>query len=160
MEIKVENLEEIKEWLKELPKRDEKKLLAEVTTRIWKSSRKKAKKHFKTGTMERNLTYLVKKDKGYVFFENDGMLVNWNGKKVNYVAFVLFGSRPHTIKPKNKRALRWAKDENVYPPEVHNPRSLFAFAKQVHHPGYRGDDFLIKSAKDIFSKLEKIYKEI
>jgi len=43
---------------------------------------------------------------------------------------------------------------------VHNPRSLFVFAKQVHHPGYKGDDFLSKATKSIFSRLEKIYKEI
>jgi len=148
MEIKVEKLEEVKEWLKELPKRDEKKLLAEVTKRIWKSSRRRAKKHFKTGTMEKNLTYLVKKDKGYVFFENDGMLVNWKGKKINYANFVLFGTRPHTIKPRVKRALRFS----------YKNLDEFIYRKSVHHPGYKGDDFLKKALDKTFANIEKLIK--
>jgi hypothetical protein len=37
--------------------------------------------------------------------------------------WVHWGTRPHVIKPKNKKALRWAGS------------GAFSFAKKVHHPG-------------------------
>jgi len=78
------------------------------------------------------------------------MLVNWKGKKVNYVNFVLFGTRPHIIKAKNKRALRFS----------YKNLDEFIYRKSVHHPGYRGDDFLKKALDKTFSKLEKLIKDL
>lgn len=48
--------------------------------------------------------------------------------------YVTGGTRPHTIVPRNKKALRWAKNGE------------FFFARRVRHPGYVGDDYITPAA--------------
>jgi hypothetical protein len=85
---------------------------------------------------------------GVVWIDNDNMLVEWRGKRINYANFVLFGTRPHTIKPKNKKTLRW------------NGLHDFVFAKRVHHPGFKGDDFLHKAIETTFRNLDTILRRV
>lgn len=51
-----------------------------------------------------------------------------------HARFVIEGTRPHLITPKNKKALRWPVG------------GKFAFAKEVRHPGYKGDNYLQRAA--------------
>lgn len=51
-----------------------------------------------------------------------------------HARFVVEGTRPHLITPKNKKALRWPVG------------GKFAFAKEVRHPGYKGDNYLQRAA--------------
>lgn len=66
-----------------------------------------------------------------------------------YGPFVHNGTRPHVIKPKRKRYLRWA-------PIAGNG---FLFAKEVHHPGTKADPFLYEALErkrgDVFSIFAK-----
>lgn len=58
-----------------------------------------------------------------------------------YGLFIHRGAKPHTIKPRNRMALRWAKG------------GAFHFAKVVHHPG-------IKARPFIYDALERSREEI
>jgi hypothetical protein len=51
-----------------------------------------------------------------------------------HALFVHWGTRPHKIKPKNKKMLRFPVG------------GKFAFAREVNHPGYRGDPWLAEQA--------------
>lgn len=51
-----------------------------------------------------------------------------------YAPFVHWGTRPHVIRAKDKKALRWAAG------------GKFFFAKEVRHPGYKGDAWLTRAA--------------
>lgn len=51
-----------------------------------------------------------------------------------HALFVQFGTRPHTIAPKDKKALRWASG------------GVFFFAKGVRHPGTKPDRYLEEAA--------------
>ena len=53
----------------------------------------------------------------------------------NYARYVEFGTRPHEIRPRTKRALRW-KDGTGY-----------RFARFVRHPGTRAQPFMIPGAE-------------
>jgi hypothetical protein len=53
-----------------------------------------------------------------------------------HTAFVHNGTRPHIIRPRRARALRFEVDGRI------------VFAKIVHHPGYRGDPFLTRALRD------------
>ena len=53
-----------------------------------------------------------------------------------HAVFVHWGTRPHIIRPKNKKMLRWA-----------GP-SGFIFAREVHHPGYKGDPWMVRAAAE------------
>jgi hypothetical protein len=64
-----------------------------------------------------------------------GREVGHGPRRAPYAKFVLFGTRPHKIVPKTKKALRWA-----------GPNG-FIFSKIVNHPGYIGDDYM-ETAKD------------
>lgn len=51
-----------------------------------------------------------------------------------HALFVHWGTRPHKIKPKNKKRLRFPMGGKL------------AFAREVNHPGYRGDPWLAEQA--------------
>ena len=52
-----------------------------------------------------------------------------------HVRFVHDGTRPHVIRPKDRMALRWP------------IAGGFAFSKKVNHPGYRGDAWMDRAAR-------------
>ena len=54
----------------------------------------------------------------------------------NYAAYVEFGTKPHEIRPRSKRALRW-KDKG----------GGFRFATRVNHPGTRAKPYMIPGAE-------------
>ena len=150
MTIKTTNLKETLEWLKDLDENLQREFLKEVTYEAHKKAIKYAAPHRRTGQMEKNIRRRVKKNEGQIYIDDEAMLVDWRGKQVNYAAFVLFGTRPHEIKPKNKRALRF----------FYKGIDEFVYRKKVHHPGYKGDDFLYRAVKDTFKQLDEIYKRI
>jgi len=55
--------------------------------------------------------------------------------QADYAAAVEFGTKPHEIRPRNRRALRW-KDGNRY-----------RFATRVQHPGTRAQPYMIPGAQ-------------
>ena len=73
--------------------------------------------------------------------------VGHDPQRAPHALFVAFGTKPHTIRPKNKQALRWAGG------------GAFHFAKVVHHPGYRGDNYLIPAADAAVRQFEQIVNQ-
>lgn len=53
-----------------------------------------------------------------------------------HALFVHWGTKPHKIKPKNKKMLRFPVG------------GKFAFAREVNHPGYKGDPWLVDQAAE------------
>lgn len=66
--------------------------------------------------------------------EPDGWRIAHDLRVAPYTVFVHWGAKPHKIKPKNKRVLRWP-----------GPGG-FNFAKGVDHPGYKGDAWMVRAA--------------
>jgi hypothetical protein len=66
----------------------------------------------------------------------------------DYAAYVERGTRPHEIRPKNRKALRWAAD-GASARLSGTPRSggRVRFAKRVQHPGTRAQPFMIPGAQ-------------
>ena len=112
-----------------------------LTQDVYDNAKRGASKHIITGKMESNISLKVKGDAGLVWIDDKNMLVDWKNRKINYAMFVLFGSKPHTIEPKDKKALRF---------------SNFIFAKKVHHPGFRGDNFMQDALKETFNNMERL----
>lgn len=65
-----------------------------------------------------------------------------------HATFVHWGARPHDIRPKRKKALRWPAG------------SAFAFARRVHHPGYKGDAWLVRAAAQAPAIFERHVREL
>ena len=146
MRIKVGTTKEIFEALDKMT--DTSQMIKNVTAATHKEVKNQAKKHFIKGTLHRNILMKTKGGAGIAWIADDDMMVSWRGKRINYATFVLFGTRPHLICPKNKKYLR-----------IFSKLDRFRFDnKCVHHPGYKGDDFLHKAARKVFENLDKLVK--
>jgi hypothetical protein len=66
----------------------------------------------------------------------------------DYATFVETGTRPHTIRPRNRKALRWAASAGDARLSG-TPRSggRVRFAKRVQHPGTRAQPYMIPGAR-------------
>ena len=118
--------------------------LTTLTLRTWYLARRYGAKHKQTGTMLRKIDFKINRRRleSYVYIDPNGTAVKWRGRQVSYAVFVHFGTRPHTIKPRRKKALRFSL------------RNKWVFAKQVKHPGYQGDPFLYRAAAKALNQLK------
>lgn len=64
-----------------------------------------------------------------------GWLIGHDARVAPHAVFVHWGTRPHVIRPRRKKALRWPGGD------------AFMFAKKVNHPGYKGDPWLVRAAQ-------------
>jgi len=135
IQIDIKDPVKLQRYLKNSVRATFEDLLIRVTEGVYKLAKLNASKHSRTGVMEHNVYYKVnlKRLYGEVGVDDRGMLVDWRGKKVNYAEFVHFGTKPHKIKPRRAKVLMFVKD------------GRFVFAKEVNHPGYKGDLFLYKA---------------
>ena len=120
----------------------------DVEKDLFKNLEDKTRRHW-TGSpskLERNI-YAKQIDGGVEGgVKDDGMMVSWRGDRKNYALFLEHGTRPHIIRPKKKKSLRWSgKGGDI-------------FAGEVHHPGTKATHFLEYSAKKTFGNLNKIFK--
>jgi hypothetical protein len=150
MQVEIHNLEATIKTLENLDKEKAKWVIGETTERMYENTRFFARPHHKTGMLERNIRHKIKDNAGIVWIDDENMLVDWRGKKINYAKFVLKGTRPHTIKPKTKKSLRFS----------YKNLDEFVFRKGVHHPGYKGDDFMKKAINKTLSQLDEIVKGV
>lgn len=85
-----------------------------------------AAKHNKSGALVRSV-YLRR-------LSPDAFEVGHDLQHAPHALFVHWGTKPHVIRPKNRKALRWPAG------------GRFVFAREVHHPGYKGDPWLVRAA--------------
>ena len=103
------------------------KALASAAVDVEDLAEESAAVHNKTGRLVRSL---VRKRDG------DGWLIGHDGQHAPHALFVHWGTKPHKIKPRTKKALRWAAG------------GVFRFAQGVNHPGYKGDPYFVRAARE------------
>lgn len=125
--VKVVGIETVKAELLQLPQTLERSVIRQMAQAAFEVSYRGADSHTKTGKLAMSLfNRAIPK----------GREVGHDPTVAPHALFVQFGTRPHKIRPKNKKALRWA-----------GPNG-FTFAREVNHPGYRGDPYLNRAADD------------
>lgn len=69
---------------------------------------------------------------------------------VGYAQFVEFGTRPHVIRPRNKKILAWGASRRL----SGNARtgSDMIFAHEVHHPGTKAQPYIMPAAQEVIAK--------
>lgn len=97
-----------------------------------------ADKHTKTGAMARSLFL---RPVGAVGWE-----IGHDLQAARHALFVHWGTKPHVIKPKKKKKLRFVAG------------GVFAFARQVNHPGYKGDPYLSRAADSAVRDFDTIVR--
>jgi len=138
LSIKVENLKEFKESIKEAPALAE-RYLNENTKKagIMVQSIEKKEAPVDKAQLRRTIDMSYRPITATV------------GPTVEYAKFVVKGTRPHLITPRRAKALRYK-----------TRTGQWVFAKRVRHPGTRANDFVgraylksIKPVTRLFSKM-------
>lgn len=123
---------------KQLAKNVSKKVILRLSQIAYDKSFEGSETHTKTGNLTRAL---------YNSKRGDGRAVGVDPKIAPYGIYVLLGTRPHKIMPKEKKALRWPAD------------GKFIFARTVNHPGYKGDNYLFAGGDEAFKSFNSIVEQ-
>jgi hypothetical protein len=138
IQLRIQGLDAVRAEILELPAKLEKQVLLQMSQIAYDTAQQGADRHTKTGALFQSL---------YNRAIPNGREVGHDPQRAPYAQFVVFGSRPHTITPKNKKALRWAIPGG------------FAFAKSVKHPGYIGDNYMNRAADEAIRQFDRIVTE-
>lgn len=123
--IDASDVERALDLFRQLPEKFERSMRLTMKKAVRNVREKARREHAfvtRAGVLERAIDSDVQERPlvGYVFVTNDAP----------YGKYVHEGTRPHEIRPRRKKALRWATGGG------------FVFAKSVMHPGTKADPFL------------------
>ena len=88
----------------------------------------------------------------------EGWQIGHDLQRAPYAPFVHWGAKPHDIEPNKRKVLRWATDGKVYKPSDRG--DFFLFAKIVHHPGYKGDPYMVRAVEAAPIRFARIITEL
>jgi hypothetical protein len=134
--IRIEDLAETIVEIRQLPQAIERRVILDMGQIAYDSMQRGAGRHRQTGALFQS-----------VYNRQLGPAKRQIGHDTNrapHAAFVIHGTKPHVIRPKDKKALRWVVGNR------------FVFARFVKHPGYRGDDYLERAADDAVRQFSAI----
>ncbi len=117
--------------------------LNESTILVW-STAKQLAPFGKTGLLGASIKFFVDEQKlqGTVFTD------------ISYAPHVEYMTKPHIIKPKDKKALAWGKNLGTLPNGDTKREHL---AKSVRHPGTRGQPFMRPAIDNNNAQIKKIF---
>lgn len=127
----------------------------------------KLRLHYTKPTINRNVnekSYLHLKD-SFIFKEDkNSITIEVNPLKQKVLLWKEYGTRPHIIEPKNKKALTWLSNTNTgslkpFKSMMTKNSSMESrvFAKKVYHPGTQGDYYI---SRVFMPEVEKLIDEI
>ena len=102
------------------------KALAATAVKVEKYAEQQAARHNKTGALVGSLKTVRLPGGSWEIYHDPRI--------APHALFVHWGTKPHVIRPKNKKVLRWAAG------------GRFHFAKQVNHPGTKADPWFTRAA--------------
>lgn len=135
LRITTPNLVEVRGEIVALPEKVQRRTLLEMSQVAFDKMQAGAARHSKKGDLFASL---------YNRAIPGGREVGHDPERAPHAPFVVFGARPHQIRPKDKKALRWVSGNG------------FVFAKVVNHPGYRGDDYRTAAADESVRQMAAI----
>lgn len=120
--------ERVRNAFKQLSDAAQRSVLAKTANDVKNYVEQQADTHTKEGALFRSV---------YIKKINEGFEVGHDERIAPHAKFVHWGTKPHVIKPKNKKALRFVAG------------GKFAFAKAVNHPGYIGHPWLVHALERV-----------
>jgi hypothetical protein len=133
------NITELQGTIQRLPATLERTVIERMSQIAYDRAQDGAGRHVVTGALLQSL---------YNRAIPGGREVGHDPARAPHAIFVHFGTKPHEIRPRNKKALRWASGNG------------FVFAKVVKHPGYRGDPYLFNAADEAVRSFRSIVDEL
>lgn len=128
--IKIDRIQELTKAFQQAPNVVQKQMnlaLKKSLRDIVKTAKAKHNFTSRTGNLERAVDYKIINDLTGVVFIDPAV--------AGYGVFVHGGTKPHKIRPRRKKTLRWPIGGG------------FAFAAEVNHPGTKADPFLYEAAE-------------
>ncbi len=138
MPVEVNGVKELILDLKAFPDKVKTDVINRMSQIAYDSAQKGAGRHIVTGALFQSL------------FNRpvaNGREVGHDTRRAPQAFYVIQGSKPHDIRPKKRKALRWVQGNR------------FIFAKFVKHPGYEGDGYIDKAGDDAIAQFAKIVDE-
>ena len=124
--INVAGTEQVRRMLLQIGSRATALALAQTAEQVERYVHAQAGKHTKTGALARSVDKRRLPGGAWEVFHD--LQVAPQAKWVHW------GTKPHVIRPKNKKALRWAGG------------GMFHFSKKVNHPGNKADLWMERAA--------------
>lgn len=144
IEINIEGLDAIRDTFKRLVPEVQQQVLNDMAQIAFDTAQRQADTHTKTGMLARSLRLRPEGDSAWI--------IDHNLQHAPHAVFVHWGTRAHVIRPRNKKALRWASGQGT--------GTQFVFARFVRHPGYAGDAWLVKAADEAVHQFDAIVRRI
>lgn len=135
IKLTLQGLSEAVGTIKQIPPELERRVILDLSQVAYESAYAGAASHSKTGVLLQSLFNRA---------VPNGRAVGHDIDRAPQALWVNLGTRPHDIRPRNKKSLRWASG------------GQFIFAKLVKHPGYAGDAYVIRSATDALRQFSAI----
>jgi hypothetical protein len=126
--VSVTGTERIKAVFAQLDNAVKNKIIRQTANDVKDYVEQQADTHTKTGALARSV---------YISRISDGYEIGHDERMAPYAKFVHWGTKPHVIKPKDKKALRFVAG------------GKFVFAKSVNHPGYVGHPWLKTAVEQV-----------
>lgn len=126
LSVNVTGTEQVRSMLREIGEVMTRRALDATAVEVERYVEQQAGRHFKTGALN---------DSIYKRRTNDGWEIAHDLRRAPHAVFVHWGTKPHTIKPRKKKALRWAAG------------GRFFFAASVRHPGIKPDKWMVRAAQ-------------
>jgi hypothetical protein len=136
--IDVLGAEELTRRLAAVPDKLQRRVIREMSQIVYDSAQRAADAHTKTGALARSL---VNKP------VPNGRYVGHDLQAAPHAVFVHWGTRPHEIRPRRRKRLRWVSGDE------------FVFARKVQHPGYKGDAYLVRAADEAVRAFDAIVRK-
>lgn len=144
IEINVAGVAEVRERFAKLVPEMRDKVLRGMAQIAFDTAQRQVDTHTQTGALARSLRLRSDGDGGWI--------IGHDRQHAPYAPFVHWGSRPHVIRPREKKALRW--------PSGRGSATGFIFAKWAKHPGYEGDPWLVKAADETVRQFDAIVRRV
>ena len=141
-DVEIKGLREVIADLKDFPRGVQRDVINRMSQIAYDSAQKGAGRHTKaggTGALFQS-----------VFNRKDAETIRTVGhdtRRAPHAFYVIQGTKPHDIRPKEKKALRWVSN------------SKFVFSKFVRHPGYAGDAYMDRAAEDALRQFSQLVSD-
>ena len=136
--VRITGTEAVRRMLEQIGRAPALKALAKTAEDLEQYAAEQASTHNKTGAIVRS-TYLRRVSGGWE--------IGHDPQVAPHALFVHWGTRPHKIRPSRKKILRWPAG------------GKFIFAREVNHPGYKGDPWLVRAAQQAPAIFERHVSE-
>lgn len=155
IELNIQGIEAVRDRFATLVPEVQAKTLRGLAQVAFDTAQRQVDTHTQTGALARSLR--LRSDGA------GGWIIGHDQQHASYAPFVHWGTRPHIIRPREKKALRWVGEKGATTRNAQGrfvSGTKFIFARFVHHPGYAGDPWLVQAADEAVRQFDAIVRRV